>query len=317
MSAAREASPIGAPAARARAIAPLIAAAAPRIEAGHELTARRAGRIARGAPVPLPAAALVRRRGSAHPADHVEMIEAIAMADASTAWCLGQNSGCAMTAAYLEPEVAMEIWGHDPRGVLAWGMAPGSIASVVDGGYRVTGRWHFASGSRHATWLGAHCNVRERDGSLRVGEDGKPIERTMLFRREIAAVTDNWQVVGLRGTGSDSYAVTDLFVPDDYTVCRDTDAERRERGTLYQFSTTNMYASGFAGVALGIARGALNEFVELAGAGRRRPRPRGRCATVRWCIGRSRWPRRGCGRRARCCYRRCGRPGTPSRRAAT
>ncbi len=65
------------------------------------------------------------------------------------------------------------------------------------------------------------------------------------------------EVVGLRGTGSDTYTVSDLFVPSDFSVCRDTDAERREPGTLYQFSTTNMYASGFAGVALGIARSAL------------------------------------------------------------
>jgi alkylation response protein AidB-like acyl-CoA dehydrogenase len=263
MSAAREASGGAAPAARARGIAPVIAAAAARIEAGRELPSDVVDAL-HGAG--LFRCLLARAFGGeeVHPADYVEMIEAVAMADASTAWCLGQNSGCSMAAAYLKPEIAWEIWGRDPRGVLAWGMGPGSLATVVAGGYRATGRWRFASGSRHATWLGGHCNVRERDGSLRLGEDGKPIERTMLFRREIAAVTDDWQVVGLRGTGSDSYAVSDLYVPDDYTVCRDTDAERRERGTLYQFSTTNMYASGFAGVALGIARSALEAFVALA-----------------------------------------------------
>jgi alkylation response protein AidB-like acyl-CoA dehydrogenase len=253
-----------APVIRARAIAPLIAAAAPRIEAGRELPPDVLDAL-HGAG--LFRCLLPRSCGGeeTQPADYVPMIEAIAMADASTAWCLGQNSGCAMTAAYLKPEIAQEIWGSNPRGVLAWGMAPGSIATVVDGGYRVTGRWHFASGSRHATWLGAHCNVRERDGSLRAGEDGKPIERTMLFPRDKAAITDNWRVLGLRGTGSDSYGVTDLFVPDDYSVDRESDAERREPGTLYQFTAMNLYASGFAGVALGIARGALDEFLLLVG----------------------------------------------------
>ena len=251
-----------APVARARAIAPLIAAAAPRIEAGRELPADVLDA--------LHGAGLFRcllprsfNGEELHPAAHVEMIEAIAMADASTAWCLGQASGCSMAAAYLKPAISQEIWGNDSRAVLAWGMGPGSLATVVDGGYRATGKWRFASGSRHATWLGGHCNVRERDGSLRLGIDKKPIERTMLFRKEIASITDDWQVVGLRGTGSDTYTVSDLFVPDDFSVCRDTDAERRERGTLYQFSTTNMYASGFAGVALGIARSALDEFLAL------------------------------------------------------
>jgi len=262
MSAAREAGGSTKPAARARAVAPLIAAAAPRIEAERALPTDVLDAL-HGAGLFRCLLPRAFDGEEVHPAEHVEMIEAIASADASTAWCLGQASGCSMAAAYLKPAVSREIWGTDPRAVLAWGMGPGSLATVVDGGYRATGHWRFASGSRHATWLGGHCNVKERDGSLRLGADGKPIERTMLFRREIAAIKDDWQVVGLRGTGSDSYAVTDLFVPDDFTTCRDTDAERREHGTLYQFSTTNMYASGFAGVALGIARAALEQFVAL------------------------------------------------------
>jgi alkylation response protein AidB-like acyl-CoA dehydrogenase len=83
--------------------------------------------------------------------------------------------------------------------------------------------------------------------------------------------------VGLRGTGSDSYAVTDLYVPDDYTLGRDTIEDRRERGPLYQFTSTNMYASGFAAVALGIARGALDAFVTLA----QEKTPRGAARSLR------------------------------------
>jgi alkylation response protein AidB-like acyl-CoA dehydrogenase len=135
---------------------------------------------------------------------------------------------------------------------------------VVDGGYRVTGKWHFASGSRHCTWLGGHCKVVERDGSLRADAEGNPIDRTMLFKREVPKITDNWRVMGLRGTGSDTYEVTDLFVPDDYTVQRDLPANRQTAGTLYHFTTTHAYAAGFAGVALGICRGMLDEFIKLA-----------------------------------------------------
>ena len=96
------------------------------------------------------------------PAEYVPVIEELAKIDASTAWCLNQNSGCSMTAAHLAPEVAREIFGG-PRGILAWGPGPGE-AHRVAGGYRVTARWAFASGSHHATWLGCHVPVIEADG---------------------------------------------------------------------------------------------------------------------------------------------------------
>ncbi len=198
------------------------------------------------------------------PATYVRMLEAVAQQDASTAWCIGQASGCSMAAAYLEPNVAWEIWGGDPRAALAWGAGPQGTAKVAAGGYVVTGTWGFASGGRHATWLGGHCRVLELDGSLRLDPGGEPAERTMLFRKAEADMRDTWQVMGLRGTGSDTYSVAALFVPDAYSVCRDTDAERRQFGALYRFTTTHLYAAGFAGVALGIARGALEALVEVA-----------------------------------------------------
>jgi len=102
---------------------------------------------------------------------------------------------------------------------------------------------------------------------MRMTAEGTPYERTMIFPRSSISMVDRWQVMGLRGTGSDTYSVTDLFVPEAFAVRRDRDDERRPHGesTLYQFTTTHLYASGFAGVALGIARGMLDAFVELAG----------------------------------------------------
>ncbi len=265
-----------APAERARAIAPVIAAAAPRIEAARELTPEVLDA--------LHGAALFRcllprtcNGEEAHPADYAAMVEIIAAADASAAWCIGQGSGCSMAAAYLKPQIAREIWANDPRAVLAWGMRPGIPAKVVDGGYRLTGKWHFASGSRHAQWMGAHCTVQERDGSLRLGRDGHPVDLTLLFPKASATIIDDWQVMGLRGTGSDSYAVTDLFIPADYTFGRDTTEDRREPGTLYRFTSNNLYASAFASVALGIARGALDALVAVA----RDKTPRGAARSLR------------------------------------
>jgi alkylation response protein AidB-like acyl-CoA dehydrogenase len=82
------------------------------------------------------------------PVTFFHVIETIARADASTAWCLSQAGGCAMSAAYLDLPVAHAIFGSDPRAVLAWGPGPKVRAIECEGGYRVTGVWAFASGGR-------------------------------------------------------------------------------------------------------------------------------------------------------------------------
>jgi alkylation response protein AidB-like acyl-CoA dehydrogenase len=248
--------------ARAHELAPLLTAAAPRIDAVRELPndvldAMHANGMFR--------LLVPRSLGGAEldPATYIQCVEAIASGDASVAWCMNQGSGCSLSAAYLEPAAAREIFGGK-RDVLAWGQGPGAKAIRIDGGWRVSGTWAFASGSRHATWLGAHCPCFEADGTPQRYLDGRTRERTMLFPRERAKIDDVWQVVGLRGTGSDTYTVKDLFVDDAHTLTRDRPEERREPGLLYRFSGMNIYASGFAAVALGIARATLNAFIELA-----------------------------------------------------
>jgi alkylation response protein AidB-like acyl-CoA dehydrogenase len=211
-----------------------------------------------------------------HPAAYVAVIEEIAKHDASVAWCLGQACGCTMTAAYLDPVVAREIFGPK-AGIVAWGPPGPSEARAAPGGYRLTGNWSFASGSHHAIWLGAHVAILAPDGTPQRRPDGGPVVRTLLFPKASATFTDIWHVIGLRGTGSDSYAVTDLFVPEKYTVLREATLKPRQPGLLYAFSSSNIYASGFAGVALGIARSALDAFVELA----RDKIPRGAKRTLR------------------------------------
>jgi len=101
--------------------------------------------------------------------------------------------------------------------------------------------------------------------------------RTVLFPKSSAEIIDNWQVIGLRGTGSDSYRVDDLFVPQKYTASRDNEAERREPGLLYRFTSGMIYAASFSNVSLGIARGALDSFIVLA----RDKIPRGARGTLR------------------------------------
>jgi alkylation response protein AidB-like acyl-CoA dehydrogenase len=197
------------------------------------------------------------------PVTFFHVIETIARADASTAWCLSQAGGCAMSAAYLDLPVAHAIFG-DPRAVLAWGPGPKVKAIECEGGYRVTGVWSFASGGRHATWLGAHCPIYAADGQPRREASGEPLERTMLVRSEDVEWTDIWNTVGLRGTASDQFALNDFFVRSDYSITREFDRECRESGPLYRMSAHTCYQVGFAGVACGIARGALDNFVDVA-----------------------------------------------------
>lgn len=204
--------------------------------------------------------------GEADPLAFMEVLEAVSAADASTAWCLGQAIGCSSAAAFLDGDAAGEVFAN-PDDVLAWGPPVSSAdaaAVVVDGGYRVTGKWMLVSGIRNATWLGPHCTVFEADGKPRMGAGGKPVNRTMLIPKTSAEVTDVWRVVGLKGTGSDSYTVSDLFVPEAYSFTRNSAADRRETGPLYDIPLLTMYGMGFAGVALGIARAALDDFLRLA-----------------------------------------------------
>jgi alkylation response protein AidB-like acyl-CoA dehydrogenase len=252
---------------RAKALAPAIAAAVPRIDAGRELPpdlveALHAAGLYRmllprslgGQELPLPV--------------YIQVIEELAKHDASTAWCVGQSSVCSTITANLDHAVAWDMFGKDQRAVLNWGPQGRTAKAIADqGGYRITGRWPFASGSRHATWMAAHCAVYEADGETRRHDnDGNAVERTFIFPRANAEIIDNWHVMGLKGTGSDSYAVTDLFVPEErsMTVFARNPAERREHGPLYQFTVHQLFGASFAAVALGITRSALDAFVDLA-----------------------------------------------------
>jgi alkylation response protein AidB-like acyl-CoA dehydrogenase len=249
--------------ARARALIPLLQSAAERIETAGELPPDVLDAMFDAGMFKL---LLPRAYGGFElkPGDFIQCVEAIAQGDASVAWCMNQGSGCSMAAAYLDPEVVREIWGGK-RDVLAWGQGPDAKAIRAPGGWRLTGNWSFASGSRHASWLGGMSACFEDDGVTPVMRpDGKPWIRTMLFRREKAKIDDVWQVMGLRGTGSDNYSVHDLFVDDAHSVTREYEPERRETGTLYTFQSMQLYATGFASVALGISRAMLDGFIDLA-----------------------------------------------------
>ena len=201
--------------------------------------------------------------GALDPLAYTRVIEEIARFDASAAWCVNQGSGCSMAAGYLDEPVAREIFGN-ANDVLAWGPSPGARAVVTDGGYIVNYKGSFASGSRHATWLGALCLVDGADGKPRLNARGRHEMRALIYPRSKADVKDVWHVIGLRGTGSDSFVVEDLFVPEARSYIRDDEATRKDPSPHYRYSSTMIYSSGFAHVALGIARGFMDDFMAIA-----------------------------------------------------
>jgi alkylation response protein AidB-like acyl-CoA dehydrogenase len=246
---------------RARALAPLIAGQADEIERTRRLTEPVVSALIENG---LYRVLLPQSLGGAEapPEVFMRMLEEIAKADASTAWCLGQCSVCAMTAAYLELDAAAEIF-NTPPGILAWGAIAHEV-QVVPGGYRANARWDFASGSHQASWFGAHVRIVEADGTPRRKPSGVPEVRTILFPASSATMYEVWDVIGLSGTGTDSYSVDNLFIPEKFAVLRDDLTAVREKGPLYGMTTYTMFGLGFGAIALGVARTTLDAAIDLA-----------------------------------------------------
>lgn len=196
--------------------------------------------------------------------DFCEAVEAIAWADASTAWFVNQsNVSSATSAAAMPHDAALATFGSPGVG-LAWGARHGASTAIrVEGGYRLSGTWGFASGGRHSTWMGAHSAVQNPDGTPHM-RHGRPDDRSFIFKRTDTRIVDDWFVLGLRGTGSDTYTVEDLFIPDAMAPARDALQERRETGPIYTIGSTLLYASGFCSVTIGVARHMLDTFLDLA-----------------------------------------------------
>jgi alkylation response protein AidB-like acyl-CoA dehydrogenase len=191
-------------------------------------------------------------------AEYAQVMEQLAMADASTAWTVGQNSGIGRVAGYLPPEGAREIFG-DPDVTVSWGNGPGK-AHRVAGGYVVTFNANHASGMHHAKWLGSQdCETFDAAGNLVLNKHGEKLRGTCFFPRDEAEVREVWQVSGLRGTGTDCYSVSEVFVPERRFALEDPQVP----GTLYLFNTTNVFAVGFSSVALGLARATLDALIDV------------------------------------------------------
>ncbi len=250
------------PLALARSLHSLVAGASDRIEAGRRLPDDVLG--------PLKASRLFRlcvprRYGGleASPVDMVEAIEEIARADGSAGWCVAIGATSGLLAGYLPEADAEAIYGGDHEGVTGGVFAPRGQAVAEGGQWRVRGRWPFASGIDHCSWLMGGCVVFE-DGKPALLASGMPDSRLLLFPASEARIHDTWKVSGLNGTGSHDMEVDGILVPRARAVSLMTD-EPLIDSPLYKFPVFGCLAVGIASVSLGIARRSIEELVELAG----------------------------------------------------
>lgn len=197
----------------------------------------------------------------AEPAEMVQALERLARADAAASWCAMIASTSALLGAFLPRPTAERVYAGG-RAITGGVFAPRGRAQRTHDGYRVSGRWAFASGVGHCDWVLGGCVVDDGEGTR---ADGPPQTRLLLMPRERVEVIDTWTVSGLCATGSHDMAVTDELVPAELSAAPASDTPV-EGGPLYAFPLFGLLALGIASVALGVARGALDDLVELAGA---------------------------------------------------
>ena len=193
--------------------------------------------------------------------DFLHIIEELSRADGAVGWCAMVSAGYSRLSGYLSDAVAREIFG-DGSTIVAGTINPTGKAIAVPGGFRVTGSWNFGSFIRHSAWTVGSSVIYENELPRR-GPDGAPDMRLMLFPTRDVEILDTWHVGGLRGTGSHDFRVSELFVPEERAIAAFT-AKPVRPGTLFAAPFITVFAMALASVPLGIARAAIDAFVDLA-----------------------------------------------------
>lgn len=244
--------------ARARASAEEIAPLATQIEAGRRLPAPAVDALVRAGVFKL-LVPEVYGGLQAHPATMLAVIEAIARADGSAGWCTMVGATSGLMSVHLDEDTAREVFG--PADAITCGVfAPMGRAVPTEGGYRVSGRWPFASGCEHSAWRMGGTMVMGDNGPELL-PNGAPDVRSVLFRADETKVIDTWDTSGLRGTGSHDIEVADVVVPRARTFSL---LSGRPKHAGYTLPFFGVLASGVAAVGLGIARAAIDTFVTMA-----------------------------------------------------
>ncbi len=196
------------------------------------------------------------------PLTSFRVTETLAQSDGAVAWCASISSAISLFASRVSTAVGQKCFGQPPDARLAGSLRPLGDARGVADGFRVSGRWNFASGITHANWMYCSCVVSDANGPL-MTDAGLPVTRACLVPVESVTIVDTWSVVGLRGTGSHDFVVDDVFVPQELSISLADPV--LEPGPLYHPRLLLIAANAAtAGTALGLARGALSTFRDLA-----------------------------------------------------
>jgi alkylation response protein AidB-like acyl-CoA dehydrogenase len=189
------------------------------------------------------------------PVEFMIVVEAASALDGSVGWLVGNGGGMSRIGGYLPASVARD-WFADPHAFVVSATGAVGTAQKVQGGYRVTGRWPFGSGAHHATHFMGLASLKDPDGA-----DGQPL--CFYFYRRDVEIHDTWRASGLRATGSCDFELRDVFVPEQHTHAfighKATDV-----GVVYRLPALSVFAWTVSVVPLGIARGAMDTFVELS-----------------------------------------------------
>ncbi len=197
------------------------------------------------------------------PLAYLRIIEALAYADGAVGWCATIAAGTGRLAGSLGPEVAAEIFGGG-RTIAVCMTNPAGKAVAVNGGYRVNGRWPYASFVGHSSWAAANCVLHDAAGPVRQA-DGAPALRMVFLQRQSIEVLDTWHVGGLRGTGSHDFTADGVLVPERHVLTlRDASPPAREAGPLYILPLLSAFVLCIAAVPLGIARAAIDAAAAMA-----------------------------------------------------
>ena len=199
----------------------------------------------------------------------LDVLEEIAYQDGSIGWSFMANSNATAVSAMLDPAEARQMLEGGPEIVFAGQLASRGKARRVDGGFQVQGRFQFGSGSAHASWIGGGALIRDADDTPELNEAGTPAVLAFYVPRDSVALTGNWDVMGLRGTGSFDYTIPEQLVEESRTFWL-FDGEPRCGGGVYRLGAVAFAGIGHAGWALGVARRALDELQAIATAGRAR-----------------------------------------------
>lgn len=191
------------------------------------------------------------------------VFEELTRADPSTGWSfLANTCTSAFAAVYCGDRAVKAMFPDGQVSVHAGMLGPRGTATVRAGGVTVNGRYSFGSGSAHSGWIGAGAALVDDDGPV-LGAGGVPEALVVFVSRDDVTFLDNWDVLGLRGTGSVDYELRDQFVAEDFTFPLLHPTIQRG-GHVYRLGVLGFTSLGHSGFALGVGRRALEEVARLA-----------------------------------------------------